>query len=280
MDERLELAYQTDGEKEESEIERMTYYFQTQIEFLKAHCGYRPGKMHILIGPTSGGKSTLVKTMLLDLVIHLGDRKALLILSEERVKDFHESMSKMPSSLKWLKLFVTTEDKIYEGNNMDNYIHELSGIVEKEQIKIVFYDNITTSKFYPVDKLGDQEKFVKSLKAKLCHVYDLPFVLVAHTRAEVTVNHNKITGPEDIRGCKITANLAECLYTLQVVDVEKHRFQYVKGHKGRGYDYDPGFFFLGYNSKLRCFDRIEKRDFESFRLNFEDRQRLDGKRKK
>jgi energy-coupling factor transporter ATP-binding protein EcfA2 len=280
MDERLETAYLTDGEKEELEIERTTYHFDTQIEFLKAHCGYRPGLMHVLLGPTSGGKSTLVKTMLFDLVIHLGKRKALLILSEERVKDFYISMTKMPSTLKWGNLRVTTEDKIYEGSDVEVYLQSISEIVEKENISIVFYDNLTTSKFYPIEKLGEQERFVKSLKSKLCHVYDIPFVIVAHTRAEITVNHNKITGPEDIRGCKTTANLAECLYTLQVIDVEKHRFQYVKGHKGRGYDYDPGFFFLGYNSKIRCFDRIEKRDFESFRLNFEDRQRLDGKRKK
>jgi predicted ATP-dependent serine protease len=233
MDERLESAFQTDGEKEESEAERMTYYFDTQLDFLKAHCGYRPGRMHILIGPTGGGKSTLVKTMLLDLVVHLGDRKALLILSEERVKDFHESMSKMPSSLKWLNLLVTTEDRILSGNSMEDYIYELSGIVEKEKIKIVFYDNITTSKFYPIGKIGEQETFVKRLKSQLCHVHDLPIVLVAHTAAEVTANHNKITGPEDIRGCKTTANLAECLYTLLVVDVNNRRFQYVKGHKNQ-----------------------------------------------
>lgn len=280
MDERLETAYQTDGEKEEAESERTTYYFETQLEFLRVHCGYRPGQIHILVGPTSGGKSTLVKTMLLDLIVHLGNRRALLVLSEERIKDFHVSMSNMPSSLKWLNLLVTTEDKINESNQPDTYLSSLSEIVEKEKISIVFYDNVTTSKFYPVDKLGEQEKFVKSLKKRICHIYNIPLVLVAHTRAEVTVNCNKITGPEDIRGCKTTANLAEFFYALQVIDVEKNRFQYIKGHKGRSYNYDPGFFFLGYNKTLRCFDRIEKRSFEDFRLNFEDRQRLDGKRKK
>lgn len=281
MTDTTETGFQTKGEQEELRQERLSFIFNTQLEFLKSHCGYRPGKVHIILGPTGGGKSTLVKTLLVDLVMQLENRNALLILTEERVKDFHSSMSDFPcQNLKWLKLRIKTEKEIYDGRNPEFFIQRLSEWIEKDQTKIVFYDNITTSKYY-MDKIPEiQSIFAENLKDKLCQKFDIPFVLIAHTKPEVTVNHHKIIGPEDLRGCKSTSNLAEFLYTIQVIDVEKHRFQYLKGHKCRNYDYDPGFFLLGYNKQLRIFDRVEKRDFESFRLNFEERQRLDGKRKK
>lgn len=276
-----ETAFMTQGEQEELKEELKTYFFKTQIPFLKSHYGYRPGLFHIFLGPTGGGKSTLIKTLLLDVVGNLEGRKALLILTEETIKQFHTSMAEINCfSPKWMNLIIKTEDDIYQGDDFGAYIHELSEIIDKNKISIVFYDNITTSNYY-MDKNPDiQSMFAKRVKNKLCQHYDIPFVLVAHTKSEITTNCNKIIGPEDIRGCKSTSNLAEFLYTLQVVDTPSSRHQFIKRHKGRNYNYDSGFFVLGYNKELKFFDRMEQRDFERFKAVFEERQQLFGKMKK
>ena len=68
-------------------------YFDTHYNFLKAHNGFRPGCMHMFMGTSHGGKSTLVRSLLTDICLSGKDingepNPVLLWLSEETVLEF------------------------------------------------------------------------------------------------------------------------------------------------------------------------------------------------
>ena len=61
-------------------------FFPSTFQFLLSHNGWRNGKVHTFLGVSHGGKSTLVRTLVIDALC--AKKKVGLVLSEETKVDF------------------------------------------------------------------------------------------------------------------------------------------------------------------------------------------------
>ena len=73
---------------EQTYRDRLNFHFSTRLSFLDEHKGLRKCCMHTILGRASGGKSTLVRTVIADLVENNPDIKISLWLSEESEMDY------------------------------------------------------------------------------------------------------------------------------------------------------------------------------------------------
>lgn len=270
----IKTAYLSHDEIKSKKAETTDIYFKTTIPFLSGHNSYRRGKVHILLGTSGSGKSTLLRTMLLDMVVHLGKRKAILVLSEETVDDFLREIAKIGAvSDKWKNLLVVEESQLTGNGDVLDFLQNLSELIERENISIVFYDNITTSDHYMDQPVSRQSVFCKDIKQIAIH-YNIPMVLVAHTKSEIKENHNAIISMEDVRGTKSLTNLAEFFYIIQALQVKREVLQFLRVAKCRGYDRSPIFYRLKYDRKMSAFTEFQEKDFEAFKLVFKEIHKL------
>ena len=120
-------------------------HYHSQFNFLNSHRGYRPGALHLFLGIAGGGKSTLTRSMLLDLMASPSKPKILLWLSEESYKDYMTELSLIKTVESWDNLYIVSEleDNFIVKNVRDKIAYFEHCIVDSE-CDLVFYDNITT----------------------------------------------------------------------------------------------------------------------------------------
>ena len=70
-------------------MENKKNHFHSTFNFISSHNGFRKGKLHLILSDTGTGKSTLIRSLMYDVLLSLPeDKKLLLILSEETEMDF------------------------------------------------------------------------------------------------------------------------------------------------------------------------------------------------
>ena len=82
-----------DGNLEPEEIEVLRemadkVYFKSHFEFIQSHKGYRPKNVHLFMGESHGGKSTLVRSLVMDACLSDEAPPVLVWLSEETPHEF------------------------------------------------------------------------------------------------------------------------------------------------------------------------------------------------
>ena len=144
-----------------SELKEKTY-FETNMPFLLVHNGYRPKNIHMIMGTAGGGKSTLVRTCMIDILAKNKNAKIGVVLSEETrdelIGEFLDAIGKIPDSFK--RLFIL-EELFSDSETTEDLLKEISLFVEQEGIDILFYDNITTSEIYEHCTPRQQYSFIK-----------------------------------------------------------------------------------------------------------------------
>jgi len=256
------------------------YYFRSGLDFLVQHNGYRPKNIHLVIGPAGAGKSSLLFAQIFDLIKFnsktLGDTcKIGLYLSEEKIERFKNSLVKMglygaeKSKLTdFLSCFSEKEFKMK--NNIlklhgETIIKILREFIKRENIKILFIDNLTTTDPYLDDRHEEISPMAKQLSS-LADEFNIPIVIYAHTKGEVN-------GPdftmEDIRQKKTITNLAEFVYLV-------HRFNsteipsFLQTRKYRGYPIKNYFHQLTYNKDMGIVAGMMGSSLSSYRMKLKE----------
>ena len=261
----------TEQDIKQYEVNSKTSDFRSSFNFFNCHRGIRKNKMHLLIAPTSAGKSTFVRSVLCDLVFRNKDKKVLLWLTEESIEDFKQEFSATVPANDVLKN-ITMISEMGTNPNEDEvrgYIEEAIGMVNPD---IVICDNITTSRLY-MDKTNSQQAEISMWIKELTRT--TTFFIIAHTNGDGY--ESKFINENDIRGSKTLPNLVEFLYVLQPIRVGDRLFQFVNIIKHRGQPISGKFFRLFYDERIKSFEKDSKISFEEIKDVFKQRNSLSGK---
>lgn len=247
-------------------------HYRSKLNFLKSHNGLRKNKMHMLIAPTHSGKSTFVRSIVRDIVFNNQDKKILIMLSEESVKEFKEEFYKgvpVGSHLKNL-LAVSQKGSSY---SREEFKARLLEIIEFYGVDTLIFDNITTSEnFYQDQTVATQGESFSWLK-KISSTVTV--FIIAHTNT--TDYNNRLLNENDIRGGKTAVNLVEFLYIMQPVIVGDDMHQFILIKKNRGQSPKDKIYKLKFRKEIMAFSEDFAVPFEELKRIFKLRNRLDGK---
>ena len=252
-----------------------TIYFNTKINFLHQHKGLRPNKMHLLIAPTHAGKSTLVRTLLIDFVFRNKDKKVLLVLSEETKDDFLAEFSNGVPDDDVLGNIRILSEQDWSNADIEEIQKNIKDHINHFCIDMVFFDNITTSKLYNDRSVKEQSQVSTWLKNLTKHT---SLFLIAHSLGNDF--NNRLLDENDIRGSKTITNLTEFLYILQPFYVGERIYQFINIIKHRGQEIKNRFYQLNYNNRYKIFENADPVDFEEIARIFRLRNKLTENKKR
>ena len=257
---------------------RKTRHFPTSVKLFSNHNGLRRNKIHTLIAPTGVGKSTFVRTMIIDFIEHNPDMKVLLWLTEETKEDFEEAFAagvskKVLDNMECLSVISEQSmDMTETDKDVYRYVDE---IVDYYSYDLVILDNITTSKLYLGSK-GEGQEYAAGWLKNLCKK-DLALFVVAHAGGSVQENSSKLLDENDIRGNKSLPNLSEFLYILQPFYVGNRLFQFLVTKKHRNQDIGSKYIGVKYDKETGTFKESAFVTFENLKEIFKQRNKLDDK---
>lgn len=265
----MTLYYTAEEEREYLKEQRQTH-FHSGFGFLNSHNGFRRGAIHLIIGNTSGGKSTLVRALVRDIIFHpKNDAQLGLWLSEESINDYKLMLSKgMPSSEKLLKTEVFSE--IDEQCAIEDTLFKWLDMVRPD---VLIYDNITTSRFYLDKRPEAQANFVLKLK-EVTKRLSMATILVAHTDGTVNQSMKGLIEINMVRGSKQVANMAEFAYILQRFQIKQEFFATIRTVKHRSQDLIHDLYLLQYNKMFSTYTNDKPLEFEAFKEAYEQRNKL------
>jgi hypothetical protein len=265
--------FRVDEEKQKELLEDSnTKHFETKLGFLNAHRGLRKNKMHLLIAPTSSGKSTLVRSVLRDFIFNNKDCKSMVWLTEETKEEFQtEFLKGVPNHdiLSNLRVFSEQSGQEHDDEKMIKFIEEC---IDYYGIDLLVLDNITTSPLYVDRKVSHQAKITNWLKRLSKKV---TLFIVAHSNTDDF--NNRFLNESDIRGSKNITNLVEFLYLLQPVQINNKLHQFIHIRKHRGQNIDNRFYKLNYSRELFAFANDFPVEFNFVAEIFQQRNQLNKK---
>jgi hypothetical protein len=247
--------------------------FKTRFNFLLSHNGIRKNKLHTLLAPTHSGKSTAVRTLVVDMMVMNPNSKILIWLSEESVNDFLIELKKcLPSTISTDNLMVLSDinwNEYLSEKTHDEIKAQIESFISYYKIDFVFIDNITTSKIYNDCTIKEQSQFANWLK-KISQ--DCGVLCIAHTNTNEF--NNRLINENDIRGSKTIINLSEFLYILQPIFIGNTLIQFVFIKKHRGQEVAAKFYRLNYDKHLYAFKDDYSVEFSSIAELFKNRNKL------
>lgn len=259
----------TSDEQAEFEKKQRETHFHSKLGFLNAHNGLRRGSMHLILGTTGGGKSTLIRTILRDLVFCKESEYQIGVwLSEEDVDEYRSQVAYgVPSHDRLLNTSAFSE---LRENTSELLFFEW---IEMNHPDVLIFDNITTSKFYNDKSVSDQGRFVTKLKT-ITKKLNMATIVVAHTDAKATDAMGRLININDIRGSKTITNLVEFAYVLQRFEVGSGFFPTIRIVKHRSQDLIHGLYSLQYQKETRAFSSDLAIEFEKFKEMYDARKKL------
>lgn len=246
------------------------FYIKSKFEFLNSHYGLRPEKLHTFIAPPGAGKSTLIRTLLVDILT--SKKKPLLYLSEETLKEFYTEMAFIDNGHEIFKNLSVFSEQGQEDKTMFSVLKRMQTHIEDNRPDVLLLDNITTMKSYE-ESIPNQYEWVEKLK-NLSVYYKIPVVVIAHTDATITENHAQLIDMNKVRGTKRIVNESQFNYVLQPIIAGGERFTFILNKKARGAIINKKIFQLFYFPRVRVFAKDEPRIFDEFKEFFNKRDKL------
>jgi hypothetical protein len=262
--------YFTEKEQIEFEAAQKRTHFSSNLGFINATNGLRRGSMHLFIAGTGGGKSTLTRTLIRDLLFHRdNDPIICLWLSEETIQEYKAmfALSNPPSD----RLLNT--NAYSEQDNQGSTEMHLFEWIEMISPDIFVYDNITTSKFYDGKRPDQQATFAARLKNVFKKV-NCAGVVIAHADAQQTQQRGGLLDLNNIRGSKAICNLTEFAYLFQTFKTAKATHSILRIAKSRSQHVIHDTYLLNYEPKLMSYLSDTAIPFEKFKEAFNERHKL------
>lgn len=257
-------------------MEKQKFQWETNLNYLKSHKGFRNANIHLFLGTSGAGKSTKMRTIIRDFLIQNPFETIAIWLSEETVDDFKDELAKFKDPL-----LVQYLDNIYavsemEGMNRENLTELKSNFIrflDETEPSIMIFDNITTSAMYDTLSVKDQTAMQGWLKAE-CIRRHIPFVFFAHTSAEITDSINRLINQQDIKGSRGICNIAQYLYVMQRFELGRLYFPTLRVVKYRGYTVEERLYYLNYDKEESVFSLDWALPWEEFMEAFSKRNQL------
>lgn len=256
-------------------------HVSSKFGFLSAHNGLRNGKLHVMMGSSHSGKSTLLRSLVFDALDNNPDKKLMVFLSEETTDDFIREIAvskyRNKKGLDRLTVYSSFDSK------KPTTLRELVLLVKETSPDIFFFDNITTAAFYEEASVKNQGQMVYILK-DLAKEMNIPFYVVVHTGANVVDNMKRMVEMNDIRGSKQIVNMAEFFYIAQTFHTESYDgllrkkvpvirpMIFIKKHRGQ--DCKSRIFYLNYNEQKRIYESDREMEFSEVKHYFKERNHL------
>lgn len=266
--------YFTEEDQAKYEKTLREIHFESQFGFLNAHNGLRRGCLHVLLGTSGGGKSTLARSILRDLICNNSDKIQVAVwLSEETVEEYKMQLATgMPSMTRLLRTEAESELDIKDSFGEMRLFEWL----EFNRPDVLLFDNITTSKFYMDKRPGEQGEFVKKVKS-ISKKLNMATIMVAHTDSKVSDSQKDLITLNQIRGGKDICNLTEFAYILQRFETSKGGFYpTLRVVKHRSQNLIHNSYHLKYEPRVRSYIGDASINFEEMNAAFKSRNRLGG----
>lgn len=159
---------------------------ETRFSFINDHKGLRPGKRHVLLGTTGTGKSTLTRSLVLDLALKT---KVVLYSTEETLEDTKTMFAMRNVSDEILKniefIFEGDIQQQMKASGLSDSLVEWKRLMAikilNSKSHVLFFDNITTSSFYDGVQYQQSISFLETINELIAEV-NCAFFVVAHTK--------------------------------------------------------------------------------------------------
>lgn len=248
-------------------------FFKSSFEFLRQHNGHRPGAVHVYLGDSHAGKSTLVRSIVMDAVSNNPEIKIGLWLSEESVLDFSAELYLCRPPRELTDRILAFSELDLEADDPLIYAKTINDLCAKHQFDLFIIDNITTSKLY-VDRTPKEQAAMAYGFKKLASKFAFPLILVAHTSTGANQNSKALFVPDDIRGSRTIVNLANFFYIIQNFIIGNQINSTIRVEKHRGQQLLYKMFNLEYKANIRLFLKSNPINFEELKKFFNERNRL------
>lgn len=257
--------------------------FKTGYNFLLAHRGYRQGCIHTILGPSGGGKSTLVRSLLVDVAHNLNGRNAGLILSEQTVDSFKNELAnlpKLPSEIDSVKIYSECDKNIREFIVKRGWSNVVNAFIEKHNLSILFIDNMTSSDFFTGNgQHGSQNSILQELK-NIATEKGIPIVLIWHTKKGIDDDYEQSIKSDDVKYSGKITIISEFFYIMQRFHINGKIFPTLRIVKHRGQPVKDRIFFLNYNEKFMMYSSDRAISSEQFHELFAERREARNVKKK
>lgn len=246
--------------------QRETFYTPvTRFCFINDHFGLRPGKMHCLLAAAGKGKSTLCRSVLLDCA---KDVPCILYATEESKSDLEEQFAINNVTQEDVENIYLMHEAIDIPKNLkrvESWIDKIRKVVDQTGAKVLFLDNITSSRFY--SNYENQTEMTLQLKA-LAEDLKIAVFIVCHTKKGI--KNNEWFKEDDVKGSTQLSITAEFFYAFNIFVVSgrgetdaKHAFIRIlkcRGYSNTSFSYDLHFDFKTFSYKGD--KRVRSRDLE------------------
>lgn len=232
------------GKLSQDQIEQMknelsVVDFKSKLNCFNCHNGLRRGELHVVVGPKGGGKSTFIKTMLLDLIV--ARKKTFLFLSEEEVEKYilaiHGVLFKATGDIEktnelmgclHIESQLNMDKELFQ---IDKFFKRLEHLFFEQVYDCFILDNFTTSFMSSTGKIENEAKAATLLK-KLASDYVMPVVAVYHTAKTARINE-KLLDSDDVRGNATIVNIGSYNYLVSTYFKENPPRAFVTVDKAR-----------------------------------------------
>lgn len=260
----------TKQEQDEFEASLKKIHFSSKLGFVNSTNGWRRGSMHLFIAGTGGGKSTLVRSIIRDLIFNPENNPTVSVwLSEETIAEYKTLFSAgVPSHDRLLNTNAYSEQDNQSVNEM-----LLFEWIEMHESDVLIFDNITTSKFYEGKRPDDQARFSAKLKNAIKKT-NCAGIIIAHADSQQTMQKGGMLDLNNIRGAKTIVNLTEFAYLVQTFKTENALYSTLRIAKSRSQEVIHDCYLLNYDPRTKSYTSDTAIPFKKFKEVYEMRNKL------
>lgn len=165
-----------------------------------------------------------------------------------------------------------------DGEKNSTIIESIKKTIVENKIKIMFFDNVTTSEWYGED-YKTQSQSIKSLK-RLVNETGVSLIIFAHTDSKIAAsNFSSMIDQSSVRGAKTISNISDYIYILQQFTSKSDKYQTLRIEKSRSHQVDCKFYKLIYSKKTSCYSKDVTINFDDFKKIFDSRDNLNSRKK-
>lgn len=262
------------SELEMKQIDKLlnTVAFKSRFHFLDDHKGLRRKELSMILAPKGGSKSTLIRSILIDLAIEKD--QTLVILSEEAknvylgplniaAEEMGCDMTIGNSPLENLHVYHQNDFPKQYLRTTEMFKRYIEEVVITLGIRLIVFDNFTTS-FMGRASAGGQQEWIETLK-EIAVKWDLVFLVAYHTTKGIEKSKTLFTG-EDVRGNMSSSNIAAYIYTVHTYLRANPKRSFVQIDKSRYHpDANKKVYELNFNPKTSLFKSDELSTYEELR---------------